>query len=70
MPLRSDNVSETVGVSWFKRDQKWQVYINVNGKTIHGGLFTNKSDAIQKRKELEIEHGYHKNHGRKHQKRS
>lgn len=64
-PMRSDNTSGYTGVYWSKACEKWQVYIRANGKNIHGGYFTEKEDAIQKRKELEVEHGYHKNHGRK-----
>lgn len=64
MPMRSDNTSGCTGVYWYKASQKWHVQININGKQIHGGYFINKDDAKARRKELEIEHGYHKNHGR------
>lgn len=65
MPMRSDNTSGVVGVHWHKLTKKWQAQINVNRKQIHGGLFTNIEDAIARREQLELEHGYHKNHGRK-----
>lgn len=64
MPIRSDNTSGCVGVCWFKRDKKWRVQIYINGKNIYGGLFTNIEDAIAKRKKMEIEYNFHKNHGR------
>lgn len=64
MPMSSRNTSGVTGVYWNKAVQKWQVSICVDGKNIHSGLFINKKEAIAKRKELEIEHGYHKNHGR------
>ena len=64
MPMRSDNKSGTVGVRWHKQAQKWTVQIRVAGKQIHGGCFTNLEDAIAKRKEMEIESDFHKNHGR------
>ena len=32
---RADNTSGIKGVSWRKRDKKWRVYLNVNGKTKH-----------------------------------
>ena len=64
MPMQLSNTSGHVGVSWYKPTQKWKVQINVNGKQTHGGYFINKEDAIAKRKTLEIEHEYHKNHGR------
>jgi hypothetical protein len=63
-PMQTNNTSGYVGVTWNKRDQKWQVQIYVNEKNIHGGLFTDKKDAIQKRKQLEKEYSFHKNHGR------
>lgn len=64
-PMQSNNTSGTVGVCWHKVSQKWQSQIKVDGKNIHGGSFTNKDDAIAKRKQMEIEYGFHKNHGRK-----
>lgn len=64
MPMYSNNKSGAVGVHWHKPAQKWQVSISVNGKRIHGGYFLDKNDAIQKRKQMEIEYGFHANHGR------
>lgn len=64
MPMQTNNTSGCTGVSWDKATQKWQVQISINGKRIYGGLFTDKNDAIAKRKQMEIEHGYHINHGR------
>jgi hypothetical protein len=64
MPMYSNNTSGYVGVSWFKRDQKWKVKIKVNGRQIYGGLFINIEDAIAKRKELEVQYKFHLNHGR------
>ncbi len=64
-PIYSNNTSGTVGVKWYEPTQKWQVQIDVDGKRIHSGYFTNKYDAIIRREELEIEYEYHKNHGRK-----
>lgn len=64
-PMQSNNTSGTVGVCWSKAAKKWHVQMSENGKKIHGGFFINKEEAIAKRKELEIEQGYHKNHGRK-----
>lgn len=66
-PMRSDNTSGCVGVTWSKNHQKWRACINTNGKQINGGCFTNKDDAIAKRKELELEYDFHTNHGREQQ---
>lgn len=63
-PISSNNTSGYVGVSWSKKAKKWLVSIQVNGKYKHGGLFTDKSDAIAKRKQMEIEYKFHSNHGR------
>lgn len=64
-PMLSTNTSGCAGVNWHKAAQKWQVRINVGGERICGGFFVDKGEAIAKRRELELEHGYHKNHGRK-----
>lgn len=64
-PMRSDNTSGCTGVYWDKACEKWKASILVNEKNIHGGYFIDIDDAIAKRKQMEIEHGYHKNHGRK-----
>ena len=37
--------SKYVGVSWKKRDNKWQSAIQINGKTKHLGYFDNELDA-------------------------
>jgi hypothetical protein len=36
---RKNNTSGYKGVSWRKRDEKWETKIQVNGKTIHPGAF-------------------------------
>jgi hypothetical protein len=61
--LREDNVSGTPGVSWHKRDCKWQAIITVNQKQKSIGHFSRKEDAIAARKKAEAELGFHKNHG-------
>ena len=63
--VRSDNMSGVLGVSWNKRDKRWQPYIKANGKNKNLGSFRSKADAIAARKAAEKEHGYHENHGRK-----
>lgn len=63
--INSTNTSGYIGVYWYKVTQKWRVQIKVKGETKNGGYFKNKEDAIAKRKEMEIEYGFHENHGRK-----
>ncbi len=59
-----DNSSGVTGVYWNKRAEKWQAYICVNGRQIYLGVHKYLVDAETARKEAEVEHGYHKNHGR------
>ena len=42
---RSNNTSGCKGVSWHKRNKKWQALIRVSGKRIHLGLFATKEEA-------------------------
>ena len=43
--MSSKNTSSIKGVSWHKRDKKWQAYIKINNKKIHLGYFDNIEDA-------------------------
>lgn len=61
--LSKDNKSGITGVCWHKRNNRWKAYINVNGKQISLGSFSNLNDAVKVRKEAEVKYGYHPNHG-------
>ena len=50
---RSDNTSGHPGVSWYKRDSKWQARIKHNQKDTHLGYFENLEEAIAARKAAE-----------------
>lgn len=50
------NTSGVVGVSWCKRDQKWESYIKYDGKLIRLGKFENKEDAIKIRLDAETKY--------------
>lgn len=63
-PKPKNNTSGVIGVYWNKKKQKWQAMIKVSRNQIHLGHFTNKDDAISARKTAELQHGFHKNHGR------
>ena len=54
--LDKRNRSGSTGVSWCIRTQKWRAKINVNGRYIHIGYFTNKHDAIEARRLAEAKH--------------
>jgi len=62
--LRNTNSSGFLGVTWVKRDKRWSVRINFNGKRINIGGFKKLEEAILARKNAEKEYGYHKNHGK------
>ena len=59
-----DNKSGVVGVSWRKKDQKWQAQIYVNGKIKHLGHFADFVEAVTVRKQAEKRYGFHENHGK------
>tara|TARA_R100000501_G_C2567163_1_gene75481 strand:- start:131 stop:670 length:540 start_codon:yes stop_codon:yes gene_type:complete len=59
-----DNKSGQCGVCKDKRSGKWRAYINVNGKQIDLGLHKYIDSAIAARKDAELTHGFHPNHGR------
>ena len=63
--LRSSNSSGVTGVSFDAPRKKWVASITVKRKGICLGRFTNKEDAIKKRKEAEFKYGFHVNHGTK-----
>jgi hypothetical protein len=60
--LYKKNISGQTGVK--KQGNSWESQININGKLKCLGSFKNLEDAIKARKEAEILHGYHPNHGR------
>ena len=61
MQNMKNTVSGYPGVNWFKRDQVWRARIKDNRKKeIHLGYFKNKQDAINARKQAEIEYGFNK----------
>jgi hypothetical protein len=56
------NTSGYVGV--YKRGAKWWARISVDSKYISLGMYDTVEQAAQARKQAEIDHGYHENHGR------
>jgi len=58
-----NNTSGVTGVNWDKQTNKWRAEIMVNRKGIKLGRFTELQDAIQIRKQAEIDYGFHPNHG-------
>ncbi|ASU02394.1 homing endonuclease [Bacteriophage T5-like cott162] len=52
---RSDNTSGYKNVSWDKSTGKWQVTVQKDGKSIYGGTFIHKKDAVEAANELRFE---------------
>ena len=61
---QSNNKTGVTGVSYEKKSNTWRVNISTNDKRIYVTCYT-LLDAVCVRKNLEREHGYHKNHGRR-----
>ena len=59
-----NNQSGHIGVFWHKDKQRWLAYITSNKKRINLGYFEDINDAIAARKQAEVDHGFHPNHGR------
>lgn len=59
------NTSGITGVTWHKVTGKWAATIRSNYRQIHIGLFKRFEDAVAARRQAEIDHGFHPNHGRK-----
>jgi hypothetical protein len=54
--IRNNNTSGIIGVSFDRQKNKWMAYITYNGRKIHLGSFNTKEEAIQARKNAEIEY--------------
>ncbi len=50
LSVRSNSTSGVTGVSFRKREQKYEAYIKIDGKRRHLGLFTVFEDAVKARK--------------------
>lgn len=62
--LSTRNRSGRVGVSWVARRSKWAAQIRSNGIQYNLGTFETFEEAVAVRAAAELEHGFHKNHGR------
>ena len=54
--IKGNNTSGETGVYWHKNRNKWEALIGYNEKIIYLGMFDNKEDAINARKEAEIKY--------------
>lgn len=63
MRRSSPNSNGCCGVYWSKLKNKWEARIKSGYKNKLLGYFDNKDDAVKARKDAELEHGFHPNHG-------
>jgi len=63
--LSKNNKSGQTGVIWNKQREHWMANIRIFDKRIHLGCFIDLSKAIEARKEAELKHNFHENHGSK-----
>jgi len=61
--IQKNNSTGTPGVHWHKANKKWIVFIHVDKQRLHLGCYNTQSDAIAARKNAEIKHNFHPNHG-------
>ena len=62
--ITDKNKSGIVGVNWDTKRNRWRVTIMVNYKSIHVGYFLELSEATKARKDAELLHNFHQNHGK------
>lgn len=62
--LYKNNKSGHSGIFYLKKEEKWLVSIQANGRLKFLGHFRDLDDAIKTRKEAEAKYGFHINHGR------
>lgn len=67
MKCYSSSSTKVTGVCWHKQSSKWRAYITLDKKQAPLGCFDSFEDAVQARKDAEVLHQYHANHGRQHQ---
>lgn len=61
--LMSNNTSGCCGVTYRKREKRWEARININGKRHVLGLFATYEAAAEARGQANLEFNFHKNHG-------
>jgi len=63
LSLSKSNTSGHIGVTQCKRSNKWLAMIGFNKKKVPLGYFVDIEDAIEVRKQAEMDYGFHENHG-------
>ena len=67
MLQRRDNKSGVTGVRWSEAKKRWVVDLQVNYQVVYIGVFKNKDDAIEARRQANIKYGFAETHGFKKQ---
>jgi hypothetical protein len=53
---KTKSASGTLGVTWHKRDKRWQAYIELKGKNIYLGQYSDLDAAVFARKQAELKY--------------
>lgn len=61
--MQSNNKTGVTGVNWNKANKKWTAKITHGKKQMYIGSYESFDDAVRARIDMEIEIGFHKNHG-------
>lgn len=61
--LSTRNTSGVMGVHWHNGHQRWKAVITHEGVKKYLGSFLRKQDAIDARKQAEVDFNFHSNHG-------
>lgn len=61
--ISSNNTSGVMGVSFDRTENNFKSYIRIDGKMINLGRFAKIEDAVNSRKQAEINYNFHQNHG-------
>ena len=56
IPIKNNNTSGCVGVSWYKERKKWYTTIKTTTKAVFLGYFSNFDDAVRVRKNAELKY--------------
>jgi hypothetical protein len=57
-------LSNTIGVYYRKKEDKWIAMIGLNNQVYYLGIFKTKGEAVLARQRAEVEYGFHRNHGK------
>lgn len=57
---KTNSASGHLGVTWHKRDKRWQAYIEIGGVNKHLGHFIELTDAVAARKQAELQYHPHR----------